>query len=118
MLFRSGSGDDIPAQISISANGTISNPKNGQTFATMALVQIPDQKQLVPQGSGLYVDPANQTTTQAGDGVQQGFLEGSNVDSLQELVQMITVERSFAATQRTLTSLNRLQDNLITNMLR
>jgi len=56
--------------------------------------------------------------TQAADGVQQGFLEGSNVDSLQELVQMITVERSFTATQKALSGIGRLQENLITNILR
>ena len=67
---------------------------------------------------GLYVDPNNQRTTPAGDGLQQGFLEGSNVDSLQELVQMIAVERSFAATQKALSGMTRLQDNLITNILR
>ena len=50
--------------------------------------------------------------------MQQGFLEGSNVDSLQELVQMITVERSFTATQKVLTGIGRLQENLITNILK
>jgi hypothetical protein len=56
--------------------------------------------------------------TQVATGVQQGFLEGSNVDSLQELVQMITVERSFTATQKALSGIGRLQENLITNILR
>ena len=51
-------------------------------------------------------------------GLQQGFLEGSNVYSLQELVAMITVERSFSATQKALSGMDRLQENLITNMLR
>ncbi|MBL8753783.1 MAG: flagellar biosynthesis protein FlgC, partial [Planctomycetes bacterium] len=60
----------------------------------------------------------NQRARPAGDGVQQGFLEGSNVDSLQELVQMISVERSFTATQKALSGIGRLQENLITNMLR
>ena len=45
-------------------------------------------------------------------------LEGSNVDSLQELVAMITVERSFSATQRVLKGVNQLQENMITQMLR
>jgi hypothetical protein len=72
----------------------------------------------IPVGKGLYTDPLNQSATQAGDSVQQGYLEGSNVDSLQELVQMITVERSFTATQKALTGLGRLQENLISNILR
>ena len=84
----------------------------------MALHQLPQTDQLVPQGRSLYQDPQNQRTTQAANGVQQGFLEGSNVDSLQELVQMITVERSFTATQKALTGIGRLQENLISNILR
>jgi len=113
-----GTGEDAPSEIRISPNGTISNPVNGQTWGPIALPEVPDTKALVPVGKSLYVDPQNQRTTQAADGVQQGFLEGSNVDSVQELVQMITVERSFTATQKVLSGIGRLQENLITNILK
>lgn len=113
-----GTGDDIPSEVRISPNGTISNPANGQTWGPLALTVFPNPGALQPIGKSLYVDPKNQRTTQAADGVQQGFLEGSNVDSLQELVQMILVERSFTATQKVLTGLGRLQENYITNVLR
>ena len=113
-----GSGDEAPSDLSISPNGTIQNPVTGQTWAPLAVVSLPQPGALVPIGKSLYVDPLGQRATQAGDGVQQGFLEGSNVDSLQELVQMIAVERSFTATQKALTGMGRLQENLITNLLR
>lgn len=113
-----GNAETVPSEIRISPNGTISNPANGQTWGPLAVVSFPDQEALVPVGKGLYRDAKNQQTTQAADGVQQGYLEGSNVDSLQELVAMITVERSFAATQKALTGIGRIQDNLITNILR
>ena len=113
-----GAGEESPAKVAIAPNGTITNPVTGQTFGQMALHQLPQTDQLVPQGRSLYQDPQNQRTTQAATGVQQGFLEGSNVDSLQELVQMITVERSFTATQKALTGIGRLQENLISNILR
>ena len=113
-----GAGEELPAKVVIAPNGTITNPVTGQTFGQMALHQLPQTDQLVPQGRSLYQDPQNQRTTQAATGVQQGFLEGSNVDSLQELVQMITVERSFTATQKALTGIGRLQENLISNILR
>lgn len=116
--IRIGAGEEAPSEIRISPNGTIRNPQNGQTWGPIALAVFADPKSLVPAGKGLYTDPTGQRTTQAGDGVQQGYLEGSNVDSLQELVQMITVERSFTATQKVLSGLGRLQENLITNMLR
>lgn len=113
-----GNAETIPAEIRISPNGTISNPANNQTWGPIALVQFPEPEALVPVGEGVFVDPKNQRTTVGGDGVQQGFLESSNVDSLQELVAMITVERNFAATQRALTGLGRIKDNLVSNILR
>lgn len=111
-------GENAPSDLSISPNGTIQNPETGQTWGPIAVVTLPKPQALVPTGRGLYVDPIDQRGAQAGDGVQQGFLEGSNVDSLQELVQMISIERSFAATQKALTGMSRLQENLITNILR
>lgn len=111
-------GENAAADLSISPNGTIQNPSTGQTWGPIAVVSLPKPQALVPTGRGLYVDPLDQRGVQAGDAVQQGFVEGSNVDSLQELVQMISVERSFAATQKALSGMNRLQDNLISNLLR
>jgi flagellar basal body rod protein FlgG len=113
-----GNAETLPAEIRISPNGTISNPTNNQTWGPIAVAQLPEPEALVPVGEGLYVDPKNQRATLGGDGLQQGFLEGSNVDSLQELVAMITVERNFAATQRALTGLGRIKDNLVSNILR
>jgi flagellar basal-body rod protein FlgF len=113
-----GAGAEAPSEIRFSPNGTISNPANGQTWGPLALVQFPDEKALTPVGKSLYVDSKGQRTAQAADGVQQGYLEGSNVDTLQELVAMISVERSFTATQKVLTGIGRLQENLITNILR
>jgi flagellar basal-body rod protein FlgF len=113
-----GAGEEAPSEIRFAPNGTISNPETGRTWGPLAMVELPDPQALVPTGRGLYIDPKNQKPVQANDGMQQGFLEGSNVDSLQELVQMISVERTFAATQKVLSGLGRLQENLITNILR
>ena len=113
-----GAGAEAPAKVTFAPNGIVTNPDNGQQFGQLALVQIPKTEALTPVGKSLYTDSANQRTTQAAEGLQQGFLEGSNVDSLQELVQMITVERSFTATQKALSGIGRLQENLITNILR
>lgn len=113
-----GTGDTTPSELAISPNGTISDPSTGQSWGPLAVVKLADPGMLVPRGNGLYADPANQKTLQAADGVQQGYLEGSNVDSLQELVQMITVERTFTATQRALSGVTRMQETMIDQMLR
>lgn len=107
-----------PLDLLFSPNGTITERDTGETFGPMAMVTLDSPEALVPVGKSLYIDPDNQVGAQAVTGLQQGFVEGSNVDSLQELVAMITVERSFSATQKALTGVNRLQENLISNMLR
>ncbi|MCA8963751.1 MAG: flagellar hook basal-body protein [Planctomycetes bacterium] len=113
-----GAGELAPSKITISPNGQIQDPITGQTWGPIAIVAVDKPDGLQPTGDGLYIDTLSQKPTTVGDGLQQGFLEGSNVDSLQELVQMITVERSFAATQKALTGVGRLQENIIASILR
>ena len=113
-----GAGDAAPTDLTFSPNGTITNQATNQKYGPMAMVTLPNPEALVPVGRSLYMDPKKQEGTQGVSGLQQGFLEGSNVDSVQELVAMITVERSFSATQKALSGMDRLQENLITNMLR
>jgi len=113
-----GSGEQVPGELDISPNGTVNDPVTGRDFGRIAVVSLPRPDALTPVGKGLYIDPTNQPTTQAGDGLLQSTLEGSNVDSLQELVQMIAVERSFSATQKALSGVGRLQENMIANILR
>jgi flagellar basal-body rod protein FlgG len=113
-----GTGGDAPSEITISPNGRIQDPHTGQVWGPIAVVSLPDSDALTPIGKSLYIDTKKQQPTQVSDGVQQGFLEGSNVDSLQELVAMIAVERSFSATQKALSGIDRIHDNLIDNILR
>jgi len=111
-------GGNAPSDLVISPNGAIANPETNAQIGRLSLVELPNPQDLNPVGRGLFRDPTNQQPTQAAQGLRQGALEGSNVDSLQELVAMITVERSFAATQRALKGVNQLQENMITQMLR
>jgi len=113
-----GIGEEAPSKITISPNGQIQDPKTGKTWGPIGVFKLDRPDGLMPTGNSLYVDTLRQQPTVIGDGLQQGFLEGSNVDSLQELVQMITVERSFAATQKALTGVGRLQENIIASILR
>lgn len=110
--------DAAAGNLTISPSGQIGDPKTGTIYGTLGLFTLPRPEALVPTGHGLYVDPEGQPATHVPGGVQQGFLEGSNVDSLQELVQMIAVERSFTATQKALTGLGRMEENLVNNILR
>ena len=111
-------GEATPTEITIAPNGQVGNPKNGQTYGQLGVCTLPDPQRLQPVGGGLYQDLGRQQPVPAQDGLRQGYEEGSNVDSLQEMVQMIIVQRSFSATQRALGSVTRMQDSLIQNLNR
>ncbi|MCR9244285.1 MAG: flagellar hook basal-body protein [bacterium] len=113
-----GQGSSAPTDIVISPNGTVQDPGTGQSWGPLSMKKLDNPAALQPVGRGLYNDPTRQEGQQVGDGLRQGFLEGSNVDSLQELVAMITVQRSFTATQKALNAASRLQENIISNVLR
>lgn len=113
-----GVGEQTPSDISITASGQISDPKSGQVWGPLGVYKVRDPNSLTPAGSGNFQDPGKQKLEVVGDGVRQGYQEGSNVDSLQELVQMIVVQRSFAATQKALGSVGRMQDSLVQNISR
>jgi flagellar basal body rod protein FlgG len=113
-----GSGDQAPSQLSFAQNGAISDPTTGQAYGPIGVYRVADQNALRPVGGGKFEDLANQQLQIADGGVQQGYQEGSNVDSLQELVQMIVVQRSFSATQKALSSVGRMQDQLVANISR
>ncbi|MGE3173679.1 MAG: flagellar hook-basal body protein [Planctomycetota bacterium] len=107
-----------PADVAIAPNGQLSDPRTGQTWGPLGVFEVADPRALMPQGGGLYTVPDDVALKLQPEGVQQGFQEGSNVDSLQELVQMIIVQRSFSATQKALTGIGRMQDQLIQNINR
>ena len=112
--------------IAISSNGVISGTatdEDGRTteteFGTVAAYAVPAPERLRPVGQSLYRDDVGQEVAlDAAPGIRQGFLEQSNVDSLQELVSMIVVQREFQATTRALTTIGRIQETYVSAMNR
>lgn len=113
-----GVGTESPTSLVISSSGQVGDSQLGTAYGQLGLFRVPDTSKLVPVGSGNYEDLGKQKLEPMQTGVQQGYREGSNVDSLQELVQMIVVQRSFSATQKALGSVGRMQDNLVANLNR
>lgn len=93
-----------PAQsITLGADGTLSIVPEGQTPATLAevgrlLLSRPDQAQLKRGEDGLFRLPeGQQAQPAAGVALTSGALEGSNVNAVQSLVQMIELQRNYEA---------------------
>ncbi len=94
----------LPAlrNLQVSSDGTISgipaNSESQQTtvYAQLYLAATPQNSDLVPLGNTLYGLQNNIQPTQATNAtVMQGYLEGSNVNPVQSMVEMIAGTRSF-----------------------
>lgn len=94
----------IPAsstEISIDERGIISD-QNG-TIGQLQIVEFENVQELEPTGNNIYITDSKPTAAQ-NTVVQQGFLEGSNVNSVVEMTRMIEILRDFQTTQKLLDS--------------
>ncbi|WP_280188201.1 flagellar basal-body rod protein FlgG [Delftia sp. PS-11] len=102
-------GITIPAnatKVSISAEGVVSVNVPGQAAAqqvgNIAMAQFINPAGLEPRGQNLFAETASSGQPQQGQPganglgtIQQGYLESSNVNVVQELVTMIQTQRAY-----------------------
>ncbi|MEB3286481.1 MAG: flagellar basal-body rod protein FlgG [Vampirovibrionales bacterium] len=101
------------SEIVIGKNGVVSVRQTGQTqlsqVGQIQLVRFPNPAGLEDIGRNLYMDtpgsgdPIQGTAGQGEFGrttINQGFLEGSNVQMVEELINLITAQRAFEANSK------------------
>lgn len=102
-------GVTIPANaqsVTIAPDGTINitlpNQAAPQALGQLQLASFVNPAGLEPRGSNLYAETAASGTPNAGapgsgglGSLQQGFVEGSNVNVVEELVSMIATQRAY-----------------------
>ncbi len=92
------------AKIQIAQDGTVM--ADSTSVGQLELVAFNDPKQLVRAGTTLFQAPPG-TTTQAFTGtLRQGYREGSNVQVVHEMVQMISGMRQYEAAGKAMRSLS------------
>lgn len=78
----------------VAADGTIS--QNGQPVGRLSVVRFAALGVLEKGGDGLYRNASNAAPMDATDAqVRQGMLEGSNVNSILEITNLIEISRSY-----------------------
>jgi flagellar basal-body rod protein FlgG len=84
-----------PSDVKIQANGDVL--LNGKTLGQIKLVTVPAPNGLVADGDSMFSATAASGAIRAANGatLQQGALEGSNVDMGQAMSQMMTAQRSY-----------------------
>lgn len=103
-------------------NGTVTIDEQGNIYANsqfidkLKIVDFEDKHSLRKYGDNFY-DKTNESQEKTFEGgVVQGYLETSNVNSVKEMVEMITLSRVYEANQRFITThdtiLNRIANDI------
>jgi flagellar basal-body rod protein FlgF len=109
-----GGAITIPAnaeRLSVDQNGRISafvsanGIRRDAVIDQLRLVQVAEPGKMTAI-NGQYFDPAGQRENDATGQVQQGYLEKSNVEPIQELAEMIAIQRRYDAAQKSLREMN------------
>lgn len=113
--------------ITIGTDGTVSAQMPGQATPTqIGSLQITDfvnAAGLMPRGDNLYVETAASGTAQTGTPglsglgtLAQGSLEGSNVNVVEELVNMIETQRAYEMNSKAISSSDQMLQYLTNNI--
>ena len=121
LVLKAGQGDPAQRTISVGTNAVTATQTgqlfaNGEELGRLALVEFDKQDVLDKVGSSLYKLKANkQETPRASDKavIQQGYLEGSNVNVIEEMTDMIAASRVFESTQQAIKAFDQMDDKLI-----
>jgi len=107
---------DINAQGQV--NATVAGNSTPQTVGQLELTRFPNEGGLNSIGSNLYLETPASGSPQAGvpgsvgyGTIQQGFLETSNVNSVDEITALITAQRAYEMNSKVVSAADQmLQD--------
>jgi flagellar basal-body rod protein FlgF len=105
------------AKVSISATGEIFEA--GQNLGKLSILNVGNRDALLKTGAGLFgfKDNLNANMTVATDSViHQGSLEGSNVNTVKEMTDMITATRTFESTQKAIQAYDEMHKRLVNDV--
>jgi len=91
----------VGAPVSVSPDGSIS--VNGALAGQLKIVDFPAGTPVQSLGKNYYSAPVKTAIPATGATIQQGMLEGSNVNAVSSSVELITVQRYAELMQRALT---------------
>jgi flagellar basal-body rod protein FlgF len=101
--------------IDIAANGDVS--QGGQLVDTLRVENAPKGTELTREGESLWVPAATKTIVAPKDrAVKQGYVEESNVNSMTALIDMVSVQRSYAAVQKAIMQMDQSNETITTQL--
>jgi flagellar basal body rod protein FlgG len=101
-----------PGQVEIDRLGIVR--VDGGEIGRLRVETVAPGTQLERDAAGRFVPDATRTTLpHAERRVRQGHLEESNVNAIESMVELITVQRSFAAVQNTVRVIDGVMDTMV-----
>lgn len=102
----------------VNENGEVYS--NDQQAGKLKLVDFSDYRMLRKEENGLVKleEGIEEGTVEAAATLKQGFVEGSNVNSVKEMVEMITMMRTYEANQKLITIHDELLEKAVNNIAR
>ncbi|HEX7817105.1 flagellar basal-body rod protein FlgG [Dyella sp.] len=109
--------------VTIGTDGTVTVTANGtttpQTIGTIQLADFVNAAGLQPMGQNLYLETAASGTPQTGQPglngmgqLNQGSLESSNVNVVEEMVNMIETQRTYEMNSKSISSTDQMLQDL------
>ena len=93
--------------ISIDADGEISQA--GQVVDTLAVSRVADPQKLEPLSGGVFLPTADEAPiAAAGGSVMQGYIEGSNISPMREMIDLVSIARAYEANQKIISTRDQL----------
>ena len=93
-----------PGELSVSSDGTLSVA--GTLVGQLRIVEFASEVQLAPEGNSYFAAPSGSAHPSPAPEVQQGFLEGSNMNPVSGTVALIAIQRSAQMMERALSIFN------------
>ncbi|MGC9017430.1 MAG: flagellar hook-basal body protein, partial [Caldimicrobium sp.] len=86
---------------------------DGTEIARLEVVTFDDLTKLKKIGENLYVSEGAQEMAAINYEIRQGFIEKSNVNPIKEMVNLIEIQRTFEAVQRSIRGYDEASEKLI-----
>ena len=127
LVLGEGAQDPAARAIQVGSHGNITVSYEGEIFsegkrvARLSLVAPAESEALSKVGQSMYaLKPNYNQTLEPVEGlkIHQGFLEGSNVNIVEEMTDMIATTRAFESTQQAIKAFDQMDQKLMNDVPR